>query len=201
MYLRLSQGLFTTMYCHTFVDMRHISILVPKGVSVVDTIIAPYNLFKMANAYHQKTNDLPKPLFDIDLVGINNEPIVYQGLFTVQPTNSIEFVQKTDLIIISPISGNIEKAISENMEFVDWIKNQRIKNNTDLASLCRGAFLLAETGLINGKSCSTHWTVQNLFSKRYPQVNLIPDKIISEDNGIFSSGGAYSILNFTPLFN
>jgi transcriptional regulator GlxA family with amidase domain len=62
--------------------------------------------------------------------------------------------------------------------------------------LCKGAFLLAETGLLNGKSCSTHWTAQNQFTARYPKVNLVPESIISEDNGIYSSGGAYSFLNF-----
>ena len=55
---------------------------------------------------------------------------------------------------------------------------------------------MAETGLLNGKSCATHWIVHELFKQRYPLVDLIPEKIISEDNGIYSSGGAYSFLNF-----
>ena len=67
----------------------------------------------------------------------------------------------------------------------------------EIASLCKGAFLLAETGLLNGKSCATHWTSHDLFRERFPKVNLIPEKIICEDRGIYSSGGAYSILNFT----
>ena len=55
--------------------MKHISILVPQGNSVVDTIIAPYNLFKMANSYHQKMNGLLKPIFTIDLVSTDGEPV------------------------------------------------------------------------------------------------------------------------------
>jgi transcriptional regulator GlxA family with amidase domain len=177
--------------------MKHISILVPLGNSIVDTIIAPYNMFKMANSYHQKLNGLPEPLFEIDLVGINGDPVTYQKLFTVTPTASIASIQKTDLIIISPISGDLEKTTETNRELVSWIKKQRIENHSELASLCKGAFLLAETGLINGKSCATHWTAHNLFQQKYPKVNLIAEKIICEDNGIYSSGGAYSILNFT----
>lgn len=64
------------------------------------------------------------------------------------------------------------------------------------ASLCKGTFLLAETCLLNGKSCATHRTAHNQFKQRYPKVNLIREKIICEDNDIYSSGGAYSILNF-----
>ena len=177
--------------------MKHISILVPLGNSIVDTIIAPYNLFKMANTYHQRLNGLSEPLFSVDLVGINDQPVTYQNLFTINPTASIESVQKTDLIIISPISGNLEKGVKDNQSFVEWIKKQRIVNDSELASLCKGAFLLAETGLVNGKNCATHWTAHDLFKQRYPDVKLIPESIICEDNGIYSSGGAYSILNFT----
>ncbi len=177
--------------------MKHISILIPLGNSVVDTIIAPYNMFKMANVYYQRLNSLPEPLFTIDLVGVNEEPITYQKLFTVSPTASIASVQKTDLIIISPISGDLEKATEANTELVNWIKKQRIEHHSELASLCKGAFLLAETGLVNGKNCATHWTAHNLFQQKYPKVNLVAENIICEDNGIYSSGGAYSILNFT----
>ena len=177
--------------------MKHISIIVPNGNSIVDTIIAPFNLMKMANSYYQKLNNLTDPPFKIDLVGLSNKPIIYQGLFSIKPTATIDTISKTNLIIVSPISGNLIKEIDNNMEFVKWIRSQRIKNDAEIASLCKGAFLLAETGLMNGKSCATHWTSHKLFSKRYPKINLIPEKIICEDNGIYSSGGAYSILNFT----
>ena len=177
--------------------MKHISILVPQGNSVVDTIIAPYNLFKMANSYHQKMNGLLKPIFTIDLVSTDGEPVTYQKLFTITPTASIVNLNKTDLILISPISGDLENAIETNRQLVNWIKKQRIEHHSELASLCKGAFLLAETGLVNGKNCATHWTSHNLFKQKYPKVNLVEESIICESNGIFSSGGAYSILNFT----
>lgn len=177
--------------------MKHISVLVPAGNSIVDTIIAPFNLLRMANAHFRRENGLREDPFKIDLVGLTKEPVTYQGLFSVQPTATIDEITKTDLIIISPISGDLEKEIQNNMDFVEWMKVQRIQNDSELASLCKGAFLLAETGLANGKSCATHWTAHGLFQRKYPEVTLIPEKIICEDNGIYSSGGAYSILNFT----
>ena len=179
------------------VTMKHISIIIPAGNSIVDTIIAPYNLLKMANSHYKRINELGEYPFKIDLVGLSREPVLYQGLFSVKPTASIHEISKTDLIIVSPVSGDLERAIQNNMDFVQWIKSRRIENNSEIASLCKGAFILAETGLVNGKSCATHWTAHQLFQRKYPGVNLIPDKIICEDNGIYSSGGAYSILNFT----
>ncbi len=177
--------------------MKHISIVVPSGNSIADTIIAPFNLIRMAVSYYKQLHGLKEDPFKIDLVGLSKETVLYQELFTIQPTASIHEVLKTDLIIVSPISGNLEEEIEANMEFVKWIKTQRIENNSEIASLCKGTFLLAETGLLNGKSCATHWTAHEQFRLRYPKVNLIPEKIICEDNGIYSSGGAYSILNFT----
>jgi len=176
--------------------MKHISILVPLGNAIIDTIIAPYNLLKMANSYYKRINELSEDHFKIDLVGLSNEPVQYQNLFQIIPTKSIDEIKKTDLIIVTAISGDLEKEIENNAEFIPWIKKHRIENDSEIASLCKGAFLLAETGLLNGKSCATHWTAHEQFRQRYPRVNLMSEKIISEDNGIYSSGGAYSFLNF-----
>jgi len=177
--------------------MKHISVIVPVGSSIVDTIIAPFNMFKMANAHFKRLNGTAQYPYKIDLVGLTKEAVIYQGLFSIQPTSTIHEISKTDLIIVSPISGDLEQEIQNNMDFVTWIKNQRIENDAEIASLCKGAFLLAETGLVNGKSCATHWTAHEMFQRKYPAIKLIPEKIICEDNGIYSSGGAYSILNFT----
>ena len=135
-------------------------------------------------------------LFEIDLVGLNHEPVQYNDHFQVTPTNTINEIIKTDLIIVTGLSGNLAKEIEKNKTFIPWIRQQRIENDSEIASLCKGALLLAETGLLNGKSCATHWTAHDYFKQRYPKVNLVPEKIISEDNGIYSSGGAYSFLNF-----
>ncbi len=175
--------------------MKHVSILVPKGVVIVDTIIGSLNLFQMANSYHRKAGLSPEDLIAIDLVGLSNESLTYNKFFSVKPTRTINEIERTDLIIVPGITGDIEKQIELNHSFVDWIKMQRIQNNVEIASLCRGAFLLAETGLLHGKSCATHWLTHDKFREMYPKVNLLPDKIISEDNGIYSSGGAYSFLN------
>jgi transcriptional regulator GlxA family with amidase domain len=175
--------------------MKHVSIIVPAGNAILDTIVGSHGLLRMANAYMKRSGKTNEDTFAIDLVGLNKASVTYSGLFQVTPTKSIEEVKKTDLIIVSGISGDLEKVLAQNVPFVDWIKNQRIQHSTEVASLCKGAFLLAETGLLNAKSCATHWTTHNQFKQRYPKVNLIPDSIISEDNGIYSSGGAYSFLN------
>jgi transcriptional regulator GlxA family with amidase domain len=175
--------------------MKHISIIVPKGNAITGTIVAPYNLLNMANSYYKSISVVDENCFIIDLVGLDKEPVLYQTLFQITPTKTIDEINKTTLIIVSAFNGaNLEKDIEINAAFVSWIKKQRIENGTDIACLCTGAFLLAETGLLNGKPCSTHWMTQEHFKQRYPSVILKPEKIICEDNGIMSSGGVYYFL-------
>jgi transcriptional regulator GlxA family with amidase domain len=69
------------------------------------------------------------------------------------------------------------------------------ENGASLASLCIGAFLLAETGLLNGKKCSTHWAHISEFREKYPEVEVEDGAIITEHDNIYSSGGASSLWN------
>lgn len=185
-----------TIYLSSFVTvMKHISILVPKGFAILDTILGSYNLFQMANNQYKKRNPGQNALFEIDLVGITSELHKYENFFSITPTKTIREVKKTDLIIVPGLVGNMQQQISMNYPFLDWIKAQRIQHDAELASLCRGAFLLAATGLMHNKVCATHWLTHDTFREMFPDVKLMPEKVISEDNGIYSSGGAYSFLN------
>lgn len=175
--------------------MKHISIIVPVGESVLSSIVGAYKVFNKVNEYLMMSGKDKKDCFEIDLVGLTDETNLYGGRFNVKPTKNIDEIEKTDLIIITTIIGDMEKELKNNAAFVPWMKKQRMENNAEIASLCAGAFLLAETGLLNGKSCSTHWVVADAFRNRYPQINLQSEKVICEDNGIYSSGGAYSFLN------
>lgn len=134
-----------------------------------------------------------KPLFDIQLVGILNE-INQRGVYTIRPNVLLQDVKKTDLIIIPAMHGDIATALDLNIELVPWIIEQH-KAGAELASFCVGAFLLAATGLMDKKNCATHWVMANEFKKMFPNVNLVDDKILTEEDGIYTSGGAYSYLN------
>ena len=91
-------------------------------------------------------------------------------------------------------TGNQQEAIERNKDFMPWIIEQ-YKSGAELASFCIGAFFLAATGLLNGKKCATHWIMANEFRKMFPQVNLVDEKILTEEEGIYTSGGACSFLN------
>ena len=170
--------------------MKHISIIVTKG-AILGNIEGPRQVFTEANQFLQNIGK--PPLFKIELVSLTKEAQLNDGLYTVS-TRLLKDVKKTDLIIIPAMYGDLQKAIELNKEFIPWILNQ-YKAGAEVASLCLGAFLLASTGLLDGKKCATHWLAANIFRKMFPNVNLQEDKIITDENRIYSSGGAYSSLN------
>jgi transcriptional regulator GlxA family with amidase domain len=111
-------------------------------------------------------------------------------------------VVQTDLIIIPAIHGEKQKVIDDNKAYLPWIV-RAIQRRCFYATLCIGVFLLAATGLLKGRRCATHWAEADNFRRMFPDVHLVPDKIITDDNGIYTSGGAYSgsILFFISLKN
>lgn len=156
------------------------------------SIEGPHKVFTQVNEF---LSDMGKPpMFDIKLVGLTKEMHTYENLFTVKPQATIQEVVHTDLIIIPAIKGDFKESVEMNQDFVPWIA-QHYKRGSEVASLCLGAFLLASTGLLKGKKCSTHWVAATEFKKMYPDVNLVAEKIITDENGIYCSGGAYSLLN------
>ncbi len=172
--------------------MKHVSILIPRGHTSVVNIEGTHQIFNEVNSI-LKGMEKP-PLFKVQLVGISRETSQRNGLFTIGPDVLINDIKKTDLIIIPAIHGEPKSVMEKNAEFVPWLLNQYAKG-AEIATLCIASFFLAGTGLLNGKQCSTHWSAAKAFRELFPEVNLVDDKIITEEDGIYTSGGAYSFLN------
>lgn len=171
--------------------MKHISILVPKG-AVLGSIEGPRQVFTEANKFMMATGQ--PALCKVQFVGLTKEVPAAGGKYKVFADATPEEIAKTDLIIIPALDGDMVQLIEENKDFIPWIVTQ-YHEGAEVASLCVGAFLLASTGLIDGKKCATHWFALNDFKRMFPQVDLVEDKIITDENGIYSSGGAFSYLN------
>ena len=172
--------------------MKHISILVPEGDCSLVNIEGTHQVLSRVNE-HLAILGKP-PLFEIQLVGLQKDTTIKKGLFKIYPDVLIRDISHTDLIIIPAVHGDFKKIFSANQGMLSWIVTH-YKEGASIASLCIGAFLLAETGLLKGRSCTTHWEFANDFRKMFPAVNLLDDKIITDEKDINTRGGAYSWLN------
>ncbi len=183
------------MYCDSKSNylrpMKNVSILVPNS-SVVQAIADPQYLFSAVNQFLVVSGK--KPLFNVSLVGEKKEVKLNNGMYSIHTDQQIKDEIKTDLVFIPALFGDMQTAIDENKALIPWI-NMQYANGAEVASLCVGAFLLASTGLLNGKKCSTHWGFQNEFREMFPEVEVQDGSIITEENRIYSSGGANSYWN------
>jgi transcriptional regulator GlxA family with amidase domain len=165
--------------------MITISVLALKNCVVASVADTDY-LFKVVNGLLKKAGK--RPLFKVQLVGLSKEVVPGSDLFVLKPDKVLEEVEETDLIIIPSMTGDAVGNTYMNKDFAPWIA-ERYKQGTEVASLCVGAFLLAYTGLLKGKQCTTHWAYANEFRYYYPKVKLVDEKVMTHQHGLYSSGG------------
>jgi transcriptional regulator GlxA family with amidase domain len=168
--------------------MKHVAILIPNE-AVLASIVDARTIFTGANDFLQAMGR--QPVFDVQMVGLAKEVKVHGGMFSVHPDVLLSELQKSDIVIVPAISGDLENAVNVNQDFIQWIINQ-YNNGAEVASLCIGSFILASTGLLNGKECSSHWITADKFRSMFPEVTLVDGRIVTEQQGLYSSGGATS---------
>ena len=171
--------------------MKHISILALQDATMT-SIDGSLQLFTRINDFRKYNGETP--FYKIEVAGLTAHTHLNEALYSINVNKKINDIKKTDLIIIPIICGDFSKTLQSNEGYRDWIIDQ-YHNGAEIASLCVGSFFLASTGLLNGKKCATHWAAKNEFQIMFPSVNLIEDTIITDENGIYTSGGTYSYLN------
>ncbi|MDQ6844223.1 MAG: helix-turn-helix domain-containing protein [Bacteroidota bacterium] len=171
--------------------MKQVTIVVPNGNANLSSITGSFEILTRANEYWQKMGH--RPMIEIRIAGFGPELKLSNGFFSVHPAD-IEDIEKTDLLIIPSVSFDYNNVMKENAALIKWIREQ-YNNGAEIASICTGAFLLAATGLLEGKTCSTHWNAANDFRRMFPNIDLQINKLITVEPGIYTNGGAYSFLN------
>ncbi len=126
----------------------------------------------------------------IKLASADGNPILCQNNIMLNAHCATRDIQQADIFIITSIH-DVDAILPKYQFMVDWLKEQYQKG-TALASICTGAFLLAETGLLDGKDATTHWAVSDIFRKRYPKIRLKSEKLIVNHGDLYCSGGGGS---------
>ncbi|RZL55535.1 MAG: helix-turn-helix domain-containing protein, partial [Pedobacter sp.] len=166
--------------------MNKIGVLIPEQYKLL-SLAAILEVLDTANKF--QADGSFKKSFEITLITLNNE---VDGFFKTYNTENINSDIKYDLVLIpSFTTDNIRNTISLNKLFIPWLVKQ-YNNKTEIATFCTGAFLLASTGLLDGKVATTHVDACPAFAAAFPAVRLKPDKTVTQDGQLFTSGGATS---------
>src|SRR5580765_3313011 len=165
--------------------MVNVSILVLRN-AVLASIADSNHVFAMVNEFLKKSGR--QPVFNVQLVGLSKEVKLNNGLFSIQPDIVMGDVEHVDLIIIPSMTGDMMSSTYLNKDYAPWIA-QKYKNGAEVARLCVGALLLAYSGILKGRECTTHWMYANEFRHFYPSVTVVEERVITAQNGLYSSGG------------
>jgi transcriptional regulator GlxA family with amidase domain len=172
--------------------MKSLTILVPAGQNNLSSIIGSYKVFTRANELWKQKGK--KGGLEVRLAGLSKNVLFHDGIFSVKPHLHIDQIKKTDLIIIPAVNKDFDSSIKLNKKLIGWLKSQ-YDQGAEIASICTGAFLLASSGLLEGKTCSTHWAAADRFKELFPDVKLATDQLITDENRLYTNGGAFSFLN------
>jgi len=164
--------------------------------TMATTLLGPMDIFNQAGRLWQRLANQPRsPYFDVFIASADGEPIRCANNVLVQPHCSIQTIEQTDLLVIASATY-IDEILDKNPELVPWIRRQ-FHQGAHVASICTGVFLLAETGLLDGKSATLHWGYAQMFSHRYPQVRLQSDKMILDQGRLYCSAGTNAGLDLS----
>lgn len=173
-----------------------ISILAISEQSDISTTVCmagSYEIFTRAATYWKQAGNSGD--FEIELVAASPAAAMGNNLFAPKHHCTIDDVKKTDLIIIPASQIRCyDSTTANNKRFIQWVE-QQYKEGAEVASMCSGVFLLASTGLLDKRTCSTHWAVSEQFRAQHPGIDLKTDKLITDEGGIYTNGGAYSFLH------
>jgi transcriptional regulator GlxA family with amidase domain len=175
--------------------MKKITILAPYN-TMATTIFGPMDIFNQAGRLWNRLAKKPQtPFFEVTVASADGQPIRSVNNIHIQPHCGIEDIEQTDLIIISSATY-IQEILDRNPKLVPWIRHH-YDRGAHVASICTGVFLLAETGLLDGKSATLHWGFADMFRRRYPEVELRQDRMFIDHGRLYCSAGVSAGLDLS----
>lgn len=164
-----------------------VGIFLFNEVEVLD-FAGPFEVFSLSSKNNEK-------LFEIITIGETGELISARNGLKVLPMANFKDKIKLDILII-PGGYGAEEIEIKNQITINWIKEQKSKVKI-LASVCTGAFLLAESGILDNKSATTHWMDIDRLENEYPKIRIIKNLKFVDEDDIITSGGISAGINMS----
>lgn len=173
--------------------MKKVSIVIYED-AVLSSVSGVIDILMGANELIGKMKKRAKDTFQIELISERLKNVHLNAPAQFICTKTIAEFTHTDIVIVPPFSVSPDTALYKNKGIINWLRTLNLKK-IEVASLCYGSYFLAEAGLLNGREATSHWKAVDEMKKKYPEVKILPDTIITDYNGVYTSGGAFSSLN------
>lgn len=162
------------------------------------SVSATLEFFETANVLHHysirksaRPDDRNTVLFNLETASMDGQPVVCTGGLKLTPDKALDDVGKPQLVIVPGFMFNILGVLPSLDRMLPWLQQQH-QNGCYIASMCTGAFVTAQAGLLDGRYATTHWAFSEQFSQRFPKVKLQAERTVTDDGQILCSGGSTS---------
>jgi transcriptional regulator GlxA family with amidase domain len=125
-----------------------------------------------------------RPGYEVVLCTPNPGPIATSAGADLVITHGLEAVRRADTVIVAGTGAGE----SPDQRVLDALR-EAVRAGKRVASICTGAFLLAEAGLLDGRQATTYWTYTSELAARYPAVRIQPDVLFVQDGPVLTAGG------------
>ena len=135
-----------------------------------------------------------KPWFDITIVTEHGKPVNSFNKYAISPTASIKSKLTFDIIYVPGFLDDPVATVTREHKIVSWLKLQ-YKKGVKLAAACNGNVFLAEAGILDKKTATSHWTLKDFFKERYPAIRFKPEQLLIDEGDVISAGGVTAYAN------
>ena len=163
---------------------KRAGILIFPNVEVLD-FCGPFEVFSVTRLNEERRREDPSP-FDVGLIAESTETVVATGGLKVQPDYTLATAPPLDVLVVPGGWGT--RTEIKNEKLLAWIK-QRGSAVETLTSVCTGAMLLGQTGLLDGRHATTHWRSLGWMRESFPRVTVEEQQHVVEDGNVLTSAG------------
>jgi transcriptional regulator GlxA family with amidase domain len=165
---------------------RIVEVLAYPSVKLLD-VTGPIQVFASANAFMAQAGEAMP--YAIRIVAQGGDRVEASGgvELAVHPLSAVDAA--LDTLVIAGGEG-VAAAVADTV-LIDWVR-ERAKQSRRTASVCTGAFLLAASGMLDGRRAVTHWAFCAELARRYPAIRVEPDPIFVQDGPVWTSAGVTS---------
>ena len=161
------------------------------------TAVGPMEVFRHAGSlWNLLAGKQQTPRFRVTTASVNGKAVDCDGFIQIKPNAAIDDIRKADLIFIPTTGLSIDDVVERNAPVVPWLKRWH-ERGAEIASVCSGVGLVAETGMLNGRRATTHWALAERFREKYPKVKWMPELMVTEDHEFYCGGGVHAALDLS----
>ncbi len=158
---------------------RAVTVVVYDGVALFELGVA-------CDIFGQKDiTGLDTPWYRFAVCGSGQTPVTVDGGFQLQAPHGLEKIRQADTVVVPP-TEDLDDVPAEVFEAL----RRAHARGCRIMSLCTGAFVLAEAGLLDGRRATTHWAECDDLARRYPDVSVDPAVLFVDDGDILTSAGS-----------